>query len=85
MLGYEFFWEDGKFVYLNNMVFFVEIVVEVSNGVFDYGNKFGELVFVGFVRLFGMMLLNGERREWVKLIMFSGGIGMIDGEGVFKL
>ena len=63
----------------------VEIAVEASNGASDYGNKFGEPVLAGFARSFGMMLPNGERREWVKPIMFSGGIGMIDGEGVSKL
>ena len=63
----------------------VEIAVEASNGASDYGNKFGEPVLAGFARSFGMMLPNGERREWVKPIMFSGGIGMIDAEGVTKL
>ena len=32
-----------------------------------------------------MMQPSGERREWVKPIMFSGGIGMIDSDGVTKL
>ena len=83
--GYELPWEDEKFVYPNNMAPPVEIAVEASNGASDYGNKFGEPVLAGFARSFGMMLPNGERREWVKPIMFSGGIGMIDGEGVSKL
>ena len=63
----------------------LEIAVEASNGASDYGNKFGEPVLAGFARSFGMMLPSGERREWVKPIMFSGGIGMIDDEGVIKL
>ena len=84
-LGYELPWEDAKFVYPNNMAPPLEIAIEASNGASDYGNKFGEPVLVGFARSFGMMLPNGERREWVKPIMFSGGIGMIDGEGVTKL
>ena len=63
----------------------VEIAVEASNGASDYGNKFGEPVLAGFARSFGMMLPNKQRREWVKPIMFSGGIGMIDGENVTKL
>ena len=57
-------------------------VVEASYGTSDYGNKFG---IAGFARSYGMMLPNGECREWVKPIMFSGGIGMIDGERVTKL
>ena len=85
MSGYELPWEDEKFVYPNNMATPVEIAVEASNGASDYGNKFGEPVLAGFARSFGMMLPNGERREWVKPIMFSGGIGLIDGEGVSKL
>ena len=84
-LGYELPWEDAKFVYPNNMAPPLEIAIEASNGASDYGNKFGEPVLAGFARSFGMMLPNGERREWVKPIMFSGGIGMIDGEGVTKL
>ena len=84
-LGYELPWEDVKFVYPNNMAPPLEIAIEASNGASDYGNKFGEPVLAGFARSFGMMLPNGERREWVKPIMFSGGIGMIDGEGVTKL
>lgn len=83
--GYELPWEDAKFVYPNNMAPPIEIAVEASNGASDYGNKFGEPVLAGFARSFGMMLPNCERREWVKPIMFSGGIGMIDGESVSKL
>ena len=63
----------------------VEIAVEASNGASDYGNKFGEPVLAGFARSFGMVLPSGERREWVKPIMFSGGIGTIDSDGVTKL
>ena len=85
LLGYDLPWEDAKFVYPNNMAPPVEIAVEASNGASDYGNKFGEPVLAGFARSFGMMLPNGERREWVKPIMFSGGIGMINGDGVSKL
>ncbi|UCF19585.1 MAG: phosphoribosylformylglycinamidine synthase, partial [Gemmatimonadota bacterium] len=44
----------------------------------DYGNKFGEPVIQGYTRSFGLRLPNGERREWIKPIMFSGGIGQID-------
>lgn len=31
----------------------------------------------GFARSFGMRLPNGERREWLKPIMFTGGLGQI--------
>ena len=52
--------------------------IEASNGASHYGNEFGEPVITGFTRSFGMKLPNGERREWVKPIMFSGGIGSME-------
>ncbi len=45
------------------------------NGASDYGNKFGEPVIQGYTRSFGLRLPDGERREWIKPIMFTGGIG----------
>ena len=62
----------------------LQIAVEASNGASDYGNKFGEPVLTGFARSFGMTMANGERREWIKPIMFSGGIGMMEGIHVKK-
>ena len=44
----------------------------------DYGNKFGELLIQGYTRTFGMRFLSGEKREWLKPITFSAGIGQID-------
>lgn len=38
----------------------------------------------GFARSFGMRLANGERREWIKPIMFSGGLGSIEDAHVKK-
>lgn len=51
--------------------------MEASNGASDYGNKFGEPVICGFARSFGQRLESGERCEYLKPIMFSGGIGAI--------
>jgi len=31
----------------------------------------------GYTRTFGMRLPSGERREWLKPIMFSAGIGQV--------
>lgn len=39
---------------------------------------------LGFARSFGMRLTNGERREWIKPIMFSGGLGSIEDTHVKK-
>lgn len=56
----------------------MEIIIEASNGASDYGNKFGEPVVCGFARSYGMIDDAGVRREWVKPIMFSGGLGTMD-------
>jgi len=76
--GYELPWEDPDFRYPTNLASPLDIEIEASNGASDYGNKFGEPVLTGYTRSFGLRLPNGERREWIKPIMFSGGIGQMD-------
>ncbi len=76
--GYRQPWEDASFVYPPNLASPLTIEIEASNGASDYGNKFGEPVIQGFTRSFGLRLPGGERREWIKPIMFAGGIGQID-------
>ncbi|HYA89103.1 MAG TPA: phosphoribosylformylglycinamidine synthase [Nitrospirota bacterium] len=76
--GYELPWEDASYAYPNNLAAPLQIEVEASNGASDYGNKFGEPVIQGFTRSFGLRLPDGERREWLKPIMFSAGIGQMD-------
>jgi len=76
--GYELPWEDASFAYPENLAPPLQIEIDASNGASDYGNKFGEPVIQGYTRSFGMRLPNGERREWIKPIMFSGGIGQMD-------
>lgn len=76
--GYTLPWEDDTFEYPENLALPLQIEIEASNGASDYGNKFGEPVIQGFTRSFGMRLPNGERREWVKPIMFTGGVGQMD-------
>ena len=71
-------WEDPSFRYPSNLASPLEIEIEASNGASDYGNKFGEPVIQGYTRSFGLRLPDGERREWIKPIMFSGGIGQMD-------
>jgi phosphoribosylformylglycinamidine synthase len=82
--GYDLPWEDRTFTYPDNLASSLQIEVEASNGASDYGNKFGEPVVQGFTRTFGLRLPDGERREWVKPIMFSGGIGQLDARHVRK-
>ncbi|GIY08435.1 phosphoribosylformylglycinamidine synthase [Caerostris extrusa] len=76
--GYDLPWEDKTFEYPSNFALPVDVAVEASNGASDYGNKFGEPIILGFARSFGMKLANNERREYIKPIMFTGGIGSID-------
>eukprot|EP00252_Welwitschia_mirabilis_P005660 TRINITY_DN16170_c0_g1_i1.p1 TRINITY_DN16170_c0_g1~~TRINITY_DN16170_c0_g1_i1.p1 ORF type:complete len:1431 (+),score=331.63 TRINITY_DN16170_c0_g1_i1:331-4623(+) len=71
-------WEDPTFSYPQNLASPLQILIDASNGASDYGNKFGEPLIQGYTRTFGMRLPSGERREWLKPIMFSGGIGQID-------
>nr|QKY14978.1 phosphoribosylformylglycinamidine synthase (PURL) [Polytomella parva] len=76
--GYEQPHEDKKFVYGANLASPQQILIDASNGASDYGNKFGEPLVAGFCRTYGQRVPNGERREWLKPIMFSAGIGQID-------
>jgi phosphoribosylformylglycinamidine synthase len=76
--GYDLPWEDKNFAYPENLASPLTIEIEASNGASDYGNKFGEPVIQGYTRSFGLRLASGERREWIKPIMFSAGIGQID-------
>lgn len=71
-------WEDKEFGYPENLRSPLRILIDASNGASDYGNKFGEPVINGFARSYGQRLPNGERREYVKPIMFSGGMGAMD-------
>lgn len=66
-----------------------KILIEASNGASDYGNKIGEPLIGGFCRSFGANLTtwSGDRSriEWVKPIMFSGGIGQMMDQHLEKL
>lgn len=81
---YEIPGEDRNFIYPTNMAAPLSIMIGESNGASDYGNKFGEPVIQGFTRTFGQKIAGGERREWIKPIMFSGGIGQMDGRHTKK-
>ncbi|MDE2998112.1 MAG: phosphoribosylformylglycinamidine synthase [Gemmatimonadota bacterium] len=82
--GYEMPWEDQAFRYSGNFASPLRIEIEASNGASDYGNKFGEPLIQGYTRAFGLRLPNGQRREWIKPIMFTGGIGQIDARHTVK-
>ncbi len=76
--------ENREFEYPGNLASPLQILIEESNGASDYGNKFGEPLIQGFVRSFGQRLPGGDRREWIKPIMFTGGVGQIDRRHVEK-
>lgn len=71
-------WEQDTFGYPDNLASPLTILINASNGASDYGNKFGEPVINGFARSYGLRLMDGQRREYVKPIMFSGGMGQMD-------
>lgn len=76
--GYRLPWEDPFFEYPGNLATPLQIEIQASNGASDYGNKFGEPLIQGFTRALGLRLPDGERREWIKPIMFTGGVGQMD-------
>lgn len=76
--------EDGSFAYPANLASPMQILIGESNGASDYGNKFGEPLIQGFTRSFGLRLPDGTRREWVKPIMFTGGVGQLDSRHIQK-
>jgi phosphoribosylformylglycinamidine synthase len=82
--GYALPWEDPQFRYPANLATPLEIELQASDGASDYGNKFGEPLIQGYTRSFGLRLPGGERREWIKPIMFTGGIGQMDARHVEK-
>jgi len=84
MDGYKLPGEDPSFEYPPSLASPLQILIDASNGASDYGNKFGEPLIAGYCRTFGQRLANGERREWIKPIMFSGGLGQIDHSHLYK-
>ncbi|XP_063839652.1 phosphoribosylformylglycinamidine synthase [Ostrinia nubilalis] len=73
--GYELPWEEKGWEYPSNFASPLQIIIDASNGASDYGNKFGEPVITGFVQSYGLKNADNVREEFVKPIMFSGGIG----------
>lgn len=77
--GYVLPWESENLgEYPTNIASPLDAIIKASDGTSDYGNKYGEPVIAGFVRSYGAQLPGQERREWIKPIMFSAGVGSID-------
>ena len=85
--GYDLPWEE-KFPVPGNLASALSIEIEASNGASDYGNKFGEPLIAGFTRSCDLRLPGGEpggeRWGFLKPIMFTGGIGQMDGRHLEK-
>jgi len=78
-------WEDQSLEYPSNLARPLDVAIEASNGASDYGNKFGEPIIAGFARSYGLELPGcGERREWIKPVMFTGGVGSISDNHLVK-
>lgn len=61
----------------------LDILIQGSNGVSDYGNKIGEPLIGGFCRSFGQMV-DGQRREFRKPVLYSAGVGRLLDQHVKK-
>ena len=78
-------WETIKPYSRNITVSPRKILIEASNGASDYGNKIGEPIICGFTRSFGMEMPDRSYVEWIKPIMFTGGIGQMNENHKYKL
>ncbi|KAL5281875.1 PFAS family protein [Megaselia abdita] len=76
--GYSVPYEDASLTYPPSFANPMNILIEASNGASDYGNKFGEPLISGFTYSYSCSNATGERDEYVKPIMFSGGMGTMD-------
>ncbi|XP_026328258.1 phosphoribosylformylglycinamidine synthase [Hyposmocoma kahamanoa] len=82
--GYDMPWEEKGWEYPSNFASPLQIIIDASNGASDYGNKFGEPVISGFVQSYGLKNGDNVREEFVKPIMFSGGIGYMPHDMIKK-
>ena len=83
---------DNYYSFLHNRP--LDILIEASDGASDYGNKIGEPIIQGFCRshmskhtkIYELEDKKNKpcRIEWLKPIMFSGGIGKIYNYNTFK-
>ncbi|XP_065207365.1 phosphoribosylformylglycinamidine synthase [Planococcus citri] len=83
--GYNLPWEEKTLQYSSTFAKPLDIIIEASNGCSDYGNKFGEPVICGFTRSYSFVNEgNHQRIEYIKPILFSGGMGTLDDRFIIK-
>lgn len=75
---YKLSYENSEWEHPSSFASPLKIIIEASNGASDYGNKFGEPLISGFAISYGIESSEGQRDEFVKPIMFSGGLGTMD-------
>lgn len=68
----------------SNLASGLKILIEGSDGTSNYGNTFGEPVICGTVASVDITLPDGERQAYLKPILFTGGLGLIDSRHVEK-
>lgn len=83
--GYNQPYEEPNLKYPPTFAQPLQIIIDASNGASDYGNKFGEPVVSGFAMSYGVRNAAGERDEYVKPIMFSAGLGIMNANQTIKL
>lgn len=83
--NYDLPYESKSYEYPPSFASPLKILIEASNGASDYGNKFGEPLITGFALSYGLTNVANEREEYVKPIMFSGGLGTMDASHTNKL
>ncbi|TDG44879.1 hypothetical protein AWZ03_008687 [Drosophila navojoa] len=75
--GYSLPYEPVGLKYPGSFAPPLQVLIEASDGASDYGNKFGEPLINGFTVSYGLFNAAepSTREEYVKPIMFSGGLG----------
>jgi len=81
--GYDLPWEHPDWPLSPDLMTPLAILLGESDGGFDYGNKIGEPVIVGYARS-NEFRWCGERRGYLKTIMFTGGLSTIQDEHIHK-
>lgn len=68
---------DPSWPHPPNLALPLDIFNGIVEGAWKYGNQIGEPVILGFCRSCDFRLPSGERRAWLKPIMFTGGVGQV--------
>jgi phosphoribosylformylglycinamidine synthase len=70
--------------YSKNVISPIDSLIDASNKISKYGNKYGEPVIVGFARSHRSVDQNNKSTEWTTPVIFTGGIGFVKEEHLYK-